>query len=189
MPVRLGVQRGAATGGRVPCRHDRPAQRCRWFIIIAYPASAPLFVAQLTAKTATFRAIAVEGLARIGDRARLADIQTALANERDVAVSLAEAFATIMLSNGQVDRITETLMKPKLRNQAKQYLIEIAPGRTSLLSRQLQDPEPRIRLDVVDALGLAGDPAALPMIEPLKNDRDPQVARAAERAVARLQKH
>ncbi len=46
-----------------------------------------------------------------------------------------------------------------------------------------------MRLDVVDALGLAGDPAALPMIEPLIDDRDPQVARAAERAIARLRKH
>jgi HEAT repeat protein len=156
---------------------------------IAYSGSASLFTAQLTAKSAALRGIAVEGLARLGDRARLPDIQTTLGGERDDAVSLAEAFATVMLSNGQVDRITEALTKPKLRNQAKQYLIEIAPGRTSLLSRQLQDPEPRIRLDVVDALGLAGDLAALAMIEPLKNDRDPQVARAAEGALARLQRH
>ena len=156
---------------------------------IAYPASASLFTSQLTAKSAALRGVAVEGIARLGDRARLAEIQAALGNERDDAVLLAEAFATAMLSNGQVDRITESLTKPKLRNQARQYLVEIAPGRTSLLSRQLQDPESRIRLDVVDALGLAGDPAALPMIEPLMNDRDPQVARAAERAIARLTKH
>src|SRR5262249_22760293 len=32
----------------------------------------------------------------------------------------------------------------------------------------------------------AGDPAALPIVEPLTQDRDAQVARAAERAVARL---
>jgi HEAT repeat protein len=143
----------------------------------------------LTAKSAALRGIAVEGLARLGDRARLPDIQTTLGSERDDAVSLAVGFATVMLSDGQVDRITEALTRPKLRNQAKQYLIEIAPGRTSSLSRQLQDPDPRIRLDVVDALGLAGDVAALAMIEPLKNDRDPQVARAAEGALARLVKH
>jgi len=35
-------------------------------------------------------------------------------------------------------------------------------------------------------LGLAGDPAALPLAESLSKDADPQVARAAERAVARL---
>jgi HEAT repeat protein len=156
---------------------------------IANPASASLFTGQLTAKSAALRGIAVEGFARLGDRARLAEIQTALGNERDEAVSLAEAFATVMLSTGQLDRITEALTKPKLRNQARQYLVEIAPGRTSLLSRQLQDPESRIRLDVVDALGLAGDPAALPLVEPLMNDRDPQVARAAERAIAKLKKH
>jgi HEAT repeat protein len=155
---------------------------------IAYPASASLFTRQLTAKSAAIRGVAVEGLARLGDPARLTEIRAALGNERDDAVSLAEAFATVMLSNVQVDRITESLTKPKLRNHARQYLVEIAPGRTALLSRQLQDPESRIRLDVVDALGLAGDPAALPMIEPLIDDRDPQVARAAERAIAKLRK-
>jgi hypothetical protein len=48
------------------------------------------------------------------------------------------------------------------------------------------DPDERIRGDVVDALGLGGDPAALGLVEPLTHDRDPQVARAAERAAARL---
>ena len=33
---------------------------------------------------------------------------------------------------------------------------------------------------------MSGDAAALRMVDPLLNDRDPQVARAAVRAVARL---
>jgi HEAT repeat protein len=41
---------------------------------------------------------------------------------------------------------------------------------------------------MADALGLAGDPAAIAAIEPLTNDKDPEVARAAERAVARLKR-
>ena len=36
-------------------------------------------------------------------------------------------------------------------------------------------------------LGIAGDVAGLPIVESLVLDRDPQVVRAAERAVARLQ--
>jgi HEAT repeat protein len=48
------------------------------------------------------------------------------------------------------------------------------------------DSDPQIRLDMVDALGQAGDPSAIAAIEPLTRDKDPQVARAAERAVARL---
>ena len=50
---------------------------------------------------------------------------------------------------------------PALREQAKRYLIEIAPGRTTTFAHQLLDSDPQIRVDVIDALGLAGDPAAI----------------------------
>jgi HEAT repeat protein len=50
----------------------------------------------------------------------------------------------------------------------------------------LLDSDPQIRIDTIDALGLAGDPSAIVVLEPLTKDVDPQVGRAAERAVARL---
>ena len=40
---------------------------------------------------------------------------------------------------------------------------------------------------IVIVLGIAGDLAGLPIVESMIRDRDPQVVRAAERAVARLQ--
>ena len=52
--------------------------------------------------------------------------------------------------------------------------------------RQAQDPDPRVRADVVDVLGLTRNPAVLPLAEAMAKDADQQVARAAERAVARL---
>ena len=67
-----------------------------------------------------------------------------------------------------------------------QYLVEVASGHTSAFSRQAQDPDARLRADVADILGLSGDPAALAIVEPMVKDRDPQVALAAARAVARL---
>jgi HEAT repeat protein len=54
------------------------------------------------------------------------------------------------------------------------------------MSRYVQDPDPRIRADIVDVLGFTDDSAALPIVEPLIKDQDPQVALAAERAAARL---
>jgi len=39
---------------------------------------------------------------------------------------------------------------------------------------------------VIDVLALAGDAAALPLVERLLADRDAHVVKAAERAVARL---
>jgi HEAT repeat protein len=91
-----------------------------------------------------------------------------------------------MLSNAPLTPIAEALTRPKLRDQAYQYLVELAPGRSSLFSQQLQDPDPRVRADAIDILALAGDAAALPLVERLLADRDSQVVKSAERAVARL---
>ena len=153
---------------------------------IAHAASAPLFAAQLTAKSAAVRGIAAEGLARLGDASQLQAIQSALAGERGDGPLLTGVFASAMLSNAPITPIAESLTRPKLRDQAYQYLVELAPGRSSLFTQQLQDPDPRMRSDVLDVLALAGDAAALPLVERSLSDRDPQVVKAAERAVARL---
>jgi HEAT repeat protein len=153
---------------------------------IGHASAVPLFTAQLQTRNAPLRGIAIEGLARMGDRARLGDIQSAIGGERDDAVLLAGAFGSAMLANAPIESITEALARPKLHDQARQYLVELVQGRPTLLTRQAQDPDARIRADVADVLGLAGDPAALPLAESLSKDTDPQVARAAERAVARL---
>jgi HEAT repeat protein len=153
---------------------------------IAHATSVPLFITQLASKSTVHRGIAMEGLARAGDASQLQAIQTAVDKERDAGVALAGAFALVRLGNASTDQVADLLSRPRLHDQAKRYLIEIAPGRTAAFSRQLLDSDPQIRADVVDALGLAGDPAAIAVVEPLMSDRDPLVARAAERAVARL---
>jgi HEAT repeat protein len=155
---------------------------------IGSPTSASLFESQLTSKTSAFKGIAIEGLARLGNPAKLADIQTALTGERSESTQLAGSFAACMLANASLDPIAEALTRTRQHDQAKRYLIEIAPGRTALFTRVLQDPDVRMRRDAVDAIGLGGDPAALPLVEPLVGDKDPDVARAAEHAAARLRK-
>ena len=143
----------------------------------------------LTGKIDVFQMMAIEGIARLGDASRLTDVQTATAASHSASVQLAAVFAAVMLSDASPDPIGEALAaKPKVRTQAKGYLVEIAPGHVTQLSGHLQDPDARVRADVADALSLAGDPAALPMLEPLLTDRDPDVARAAELAAARLRR-
>jgi HEAT repeat protein len=153
---------------------------------IAHPTSVPLFTAQLASPIAALRAFAIEGLARTGDAAQLPVIQAALEKERDASVTLAGAFASIMLGNAPTDQVSDVLVRPRMREQARRYLVEIAPGRTGTFGHQLLDSDTQIRVDVIDALGLAADPAALAVVEPLTTDQDPQVAIAAERAVSRL---
>jgi HEAT repeat protein len=153
---------------------------------IANPASVTWLVTQLSSKVPALRGIAAEGLTRTGDATHLAEIEAALSSERTDTVLLAAAFASTVLGNASIDRIAEALVKPRLHDQAKQYLAEIVPGRTKLFARLAQDPDARVRADAADVLGLSDDRAALPIVEPLVRDADPSVARAAERAVARL---
>jgi HEAT repeat protein len=153
---------------------------------IGHKTSVPLFITQLTSKSALHRATALEGLARAGDASQLPAIQTAVDKERDPAVSLAGAFALVRLGNAPADQLIDALSRPRLHEPAKRYLIEIAPGRVSTFNRLLLDSDPQLRIDAVDVLGLAGDPAAIAMLEPLRRDADPQVARAVEGALARL---
>ena len=153
---------------------------------IAHPLSAPLLTAQLSGKSSVRRGIAIEGLGRMGDASKLRAIQQALDADRSDGVTLAGVYALALLANAPIDRLADALTRTRLHDQAKQYLVELIPGRTAAVASHLQDPDARLRLDVVQVLGQSGDPAALPLVEPLLKDRDPQVARAAVRAVAML---
>jgi HEAT repeat protein len=153
---------------------------------IGHVSSVPLFAIQLVGKNVALKLIAIEGLARIGDRGAASQIQASLARERNDAVLLAASFAAVLFSTSSIDAIAEALAKPKLREQAMQYLIELAPGRSAAFASLAQDPVARLRADVADVLGVSGDAAALPIVEPMMQDRDPQVVRSAGRAVARL---
>jgi hypothetical protein len=149
-----------------------------------------LLVAQMASKNVTLKGMAIEGLARAGDPARLGDVQSAIRTDRNGGVQLAGSFASVMLSGdpvaGDLTTIVEELANPRLREQARWYLIEAAPGRTQTFTRFLQDPDPLVRAALVDALGLSGDSAAVALVQPMASDKDVQVARGVERALARL---
>jgi HEAT repeat protein len=153
---------------------------------IAHASSLPQFVAQLNGRNATFKVIAIEGLARTGDRSRAESVVSAVSNERNDGIILAGHFANVMLADGKVDTVVEALGRSKQRDQALVYIQEIAARQPPVLGHHLQDPDARIRVDIVDALGLSGDARALPLVEPLAKDHDAEVAKAAARAIARL---
>jgi HEAT repeat protein len=148
--------------------------------------SAPLFLMQLSSKSMAMKVLAIEGLARTGDASHMAAIQGALKRERDDRVIAAGNFAAAMLSNAPIEQLVDGLNKPKSHDAARQYLVEIAPGRVSRMARYAQDPSPRMRIDVADIVGLAGDPQGVAVVAPLLTDMDKQVAVAAERATMRL---
>jgi len=154
---------------------------------IAQPASVPLFTSQLASKLPALRAMAIEGLARTGDPSQMMVIEAALAGEHNERVLFAVTFASAMLSpSGSIDRLTDSLLRPSLRNAAKQYLADVARGRAAQLARYAQDPDPGVRADIADVLGFSNDVAAQPIVASLIKDQDKQVALAAERAAQRL---
>src|SRR5262245_18967942 len=153
---------------------------------IAHGSSLPQFVAQLNGRNPTFKLMAIEGLVRTGDRARAESIINAVSTERNDGIILAGHFANVLLAGGKVDAVVEALSRSKQREQALLYLQEIAAGQPQVLADHLQDPNARIRVDIVDAIGLSGDARALPLVEPLAKDHDPEVVKAVARAMARL---
>ena len=113
-------------------------------------------------------------------------IEAALKGEHNDRVLFAGTFASAMLENGSIERITDSLLRPKQRDVSKQYLADIARGRARVLGRYAQDPDPGVRADIADVLGYSNDAAAAPIVESLIKDQDKQVALAAERAALRL---
>jgi HEAT repeat protein len=153
---------------------------------IGHSSSAPLFLAQLKNGNTAWKILAIEGLSRVGDGGNLPTIQAAIAADRNDAILLAGSFAAAALGGGSVESIAEGLRRPAVREQARGYLGELVGLARRVFSPYLQDPDPRMRADVLDALSLGRDTGALPLAMPLVRDPNPQVARAAERAVARM---
>lgn len=152
---------------------------------IGHDANMPQFVEKLNGKDKTLKMIAIEGIARAGDRERVAAIDALIKSERLEPILLAGHFANVKLADGPITTIVETLDRESLREQALQYVHELVPGRVPAFAAMLRTPK-GVRLDIIDAMGVSADPAALAVVSPLVGDADPAVALAAKRAVARL---
>jgi len=154
---------------------------------IGHASSLPLFSTALAGRDVPNRVAAIEGLARAGAFEQLDAISRVLATEKNPDVLLAGHFANVLLANGAVDELVGALAQAKLRPRALRYLVDIAPGRARLLGPHIAGPQAALRIDLLDVLGLSGDPIALPIAQRMQQDADPAVARAARRAVLRLQ--
>ena len=153
---------------------------------IGHGSARPVMITALDRGSAAMKRSAVEGLARMNDAAALAAAEEALNRDRNESVRLARAFASAWFGKGGLDEIVNAAARGRLREQAFGYLCELAPGRVAMLGRHAQDPEAVIRRDIADALGISGDAAALPVVEPMARDSDSRVSQAAARAAARL---
>jgi len=85
-----------------------------------------------------------------------------------------------------LDLLVSRLGDDLLHDQAMAYLVELGPRTIPALTEHLKDPNPRVRERIAQALGLIGDKTASPALEGTLRDPDVNVARAAERALARI---
>lgn len=153
---------------------------------IAHPSSLQLFVAALEGRDSLLKLPAIEGLARSGATTYASAIATALLTERNQDVLLAGHFANVLLSNGSLNELVEGLARSRLHDRALGYLLDVASGRSRSFGPHLPDPQPAVRADLALVVGLSGDGDAASLLQPLVQDPDPVVARAAQRAVNRL---
>ncbi|MGC4081262.1 MAG: hypothetical protein QM736_03885 [Vicinamibacterales bacterium] len=182
-PRRAGADRRVSA---LPAWPERRRRALTALARIAHPSSLPLFTAALSGRDALLRLPAIEGLARSGATDQLSAINAALAIERNDDILMAGQFATVLLADGFIDALVDGLTRPRLRARALSYLTDVSTGRARLFSPHLQDPQPGVRADLVQALDLSGDPDAVALVRPFQQDADPIVARAAARATSRL---
>lgn len=153
---------------------------------IGSPASIPLFTEQLASRNQLRRRLAAEGLARCGEPQAAAGVATALSDEKKTEVRLARAFAAEAAGQQGLDALVDALASEKTEAQAMAYLVELGTPIAPRLGPSLRHPDARIRERVAMTLGMIGGDQVVAALEPLRRDADTNVARAAERAIARI---
>ncbi len=153
---------------------------------IAHPSSARFFRAGLAAGDVETRRLAVEGLARLRDRAALPQLQQGIATERDPRAQAALLFALVALGERQPESLAMLLADRRAFPIARDYLRELGPSVVPGLVPQLQHADPSVRRGVVDVLGMLGGDGMANTIWTLQQDPDVAVRDAAARALERL---
>jgi len=152
---------------------------------IANPASVPVFTELLADRDPFLRRGAAEGLARTGDQASIAALETGAGNDPSNMVRAAMAYALQKLGRNYIARLIEFLDDAKTTLQVQDYLLEFGAPIEKELLPSLQEPDASIRAAVADVLGEIGGDASLAALQGMK-DRDKDVVEAAKRAVERM---
>lgn len=133
---------------------------------------------------------AIEGLARLGEKAHENRFKRDFQREQNAELRAAYAFALFLFGDRPfIDTVVVGLAGSRDRaRQARGYVEELGARALPEALDYLGEPDPKIRAGLCDALSNVGVVGALGGIEPLVKDRDPQVAASAARAVAILKR-
>ena len=153
---------------------------------IGHASSVPAFTSRLTDKDPYLRRAAAEGLGRSGDTSAIAALEVAAGTDSSEMVRAAMAFALQKAGRNYVPRMADVMDSSKMAPQVAEYFIELGPAIVPALVPHLQDPDAAIRGNIALVLGVIGGDAVLAALQPLTQDKDRDVARAAARAIERI---
>jgi HEAT repeat protein len=148
--------------------------------------SVPTFKQYLADTDPFLRRAAIEGLARAGDTSQIDNLGGVATTDESPMVRLAACFALQKLGRNYVTRLADLLTNRKVTDQAVESLIELGPAVAPQLFPRLQESQPEMREAIADVLGVIGGSAALQPLQAAAKDKDPDVALAVQRAVARI---
>jgi len=162
---------------------------------IAHDSSVPVFKTRLADRDPFIRRAAIEGLGRAlsagasaeaeGAAAEVPAIEAAAADPSPV-VRAAAAFALELLGQNGIDRLATALQSNDLAPQIAEYFLELGPKGTARLVPHVKSTDASIRGNVAVILGAIGSAAEIVALEPLLQDAETDVRRAAERAIERI---
>jgi HEAT repeat protein len=158
---------------------------------IGHPTSVSIFRQLLSSSNADMRRLAVEGLARAQAKDALTDLQHMGQQERSTGVLLAIHYAHVELGapGGSLQAILGALRVPQQRPLALRYLLDLAPAIAPLLVASLSDESADLRRLVAAVLGFSREPEVVPALQAATKDADPDLAQAAQQAIARIHLH
>jgi HEAT repeat protein len=153
---------------------------------IAHASSVPVFKSRLGDSDPWLRRAAAEGLGRSGDTSEMTAMQTGAGTDPSEMVRAAMAFALHKLGRNYVPRLAEFMDSSKTAPQVGEYFLELGPGVVPALLPHLQDPDASIRANIAVVLGGIGGEETIKALQPLLQDKDSDVAKAAQRALSRI---
>ncbi|MEW5975637.1 MAG: HEAT repeat domain-containing protein [Acidobacteriota bacterium] len=155
--------------------------------LIGDPSSLDLFRRLLKDPDAIYRQYAAEGMARVGDPIDVEDVSRAFLGEKKFNVQLALSYALYRMGRQEyLDRLVSGLSERMHYEQAGSYLIELGQPVSGELTRHLNHPDARVRVQLCRVLGLIGDSSAIPHLKPLLQDSNKDVISEAALAIRRL---
>jgi len=155
---------------------------------IGHPTSIEIFKRLLTHSDPDFRRLAVEGIARAGERDDLSALQQLQQVEKSNVVLLAVHFAELKLGapGAAPNPLVAAVRDPALRPLALQYLLDLGPSIGSALAQALSGEDAETRTLVAEVLGFSRDAKVIPALEAAAEDPDAVTARAARIAIDRI---